>query len=100
MIKEDSEIVKAKLNMETSRLPWKELQRFFASGVVLGVDTRLDLVEVGYQLSRDNKQQVEQWLAKGLLSQVKDRQAIDWYQQDAQLWALVVRPWVLVQDRA
>ncbi|WP_263322271.1 DUF2288 domain-containing protein [Endozoicomonas sp. Mp262] len=98
-MKEDIAVLKAKLNMETSVIAWKELQRFFASGMVLRVDGQLDLVEVGCQISLDNKQQVEQWLMEGSLRQVQDQEARKWFEEDTALWALVVRPWVLVQDR-
>ena len=28
---------------------------------------------------------------------VSDLQAQDWYQQDSEVWAVVVKPWILVQ---
>ncbi len=69
------EIFRAKVNLETSRIAWKELQRFFASGVAVAVDAELDLVEVEFQFSKDNKAQVERWLLKGKVSKVSDQQA-------------------------
>ena len=91
------EILRAKVNLETSRIAWKELQRFFASGAAVSVSNELDLVEVALQISEDNKAQVEQWLVSGQIGMVSDEQARAWYEADAELWAVVVSPYVLVQ---
>ena len=90
-------IYRAKVNLETSRIAWKELQKYFASGAVVAVSSKLDLVEVAYQMSVDNKEQVAQWLADGLVSKATDEQAAAWYAADADMWAVVISPWVLVQ---
>jgi hypothetical protein len=92
------EVYRAKINQETSRIAWKELQRFFASGAALLVASDLDLVEVAFQLSEDNKQQVTQWLSGGKIGKVTDEQALAWYAADADVWAVVVSPYVLIQE--
>lgn len=84
--------------METSRISWKELQKFFASGAAVEVSSTLDLVEVAFQMHEDNKAQFEQWLASGLIAKVADRQAAAWLATEAEVWAVVVSPWVLVQE--
>lgn len=94
---EKKEIYRAKVNLETSRIAWKELQRFFASGAAVAVSPELDLVEVAFQISEDNKAQVEQWMADGKIGRVSDEQAKSWYEADAEVWAVVVSPYVLVQ---
>jgi len=81
---------KAKVNLETSQIAWKELQRFFAAGLAISVAAELDLVEVAFQFSVDNKNQVEQWLQAGLVAPVADQQASDWYQNDSEVWAVVI----------
>ncbi len=92
------EINRAKVHQETARIAWKELQRFFASGAALAVSTELDLVEVAFQISEDNQAQVVQWVNAGLLNKVTDEQALEWYEADAEVWAVVVSPYVLVQS--
>ena len=57
----------------------------------------LDLVEVAYQMSIDNEQQVAQWMESGEIAQVSDAQAQEWLDANALMWSVVVRPWVLVQ---
>lgn len=92
------EIYRAKMNLETSRISWRELQRFFASGSAVAVSADLDLVEVAFQISEDNKAQVAQWMDAGQLGRVSDEQALAWYEADADVWAVVVSPYVLVQS--
>ena len=91
------EIYRAKVNLETALIAWKELQRFFASGAAIHVSGDLDLVEVAFQMSRDNAAQVRQWMVAGKLGKVTDEQAAAWLKTDALVWAVVVSPWVLVQ---
>lgn len=92
------QILRAKVNLETSRIAWKELQRFFASGSAIAVTADLDLVEVAFQISEDNKKQVAEWLSGGKIGPVTDAQALAWYEADADVWAVVVSPYVLVQE--
>ncbi len=87
-----------KMNLETAKISWKELQRFFANGSAVYVATSLDLIEVAQQFSLDNKAQVEQWIEEGRVGKVSDRQALEWYEQGAAVWTVVVKPWVLVQS--
>ena len=92
------EIDRINLNLETSRIAWEELQRFFASGKAIFVSDTLDLIDVAIQISKDNKEQVEQWMEAGLVTPVSDAQAQTWFEANAEVWAVVVRPYVLVQD--
>lgn len=96
----DGEVLRAKLNQETGQIPWKELQRFFAAGKVVAVAPGLDLVEVAYCIATDRKAEVEAWMKSGRLAPVSDGQARQWFETDARLWAVVVKPWVLVQAQA
>ena len=91
------DLSKDKVNLETSQIPWKELQRFFFFFLVVYVAKELYLVDVAYQFSRDNKTQVEQWLQSQQVAMVSDEQALAWWDEDAVVWAVVVKPWLLVQ---
>lgn len=97
MTDDTSENLRAKINLETSRIAWSELQRFFAAGTAIYVAASLDLIEVATRIADDDKIQVQQWMQQGLLGQVSDEQARNWFDSDAELWAVVVKPWVLVQ---
>lgn len=93
----DTEL-RAKVNRETARLPWTELIRHFAAGNVVWVANSLDLVDVAVRISHDDKDNIKQWMQAGLLAKVNDEQAQAWLDANAQLWAVVVSPFVLVQQ--
>ena len=92
------DIARGKVNLETSKIAWKELQRFFASGSAVFVASPLDLVDVAYQFSIDNKSRVEQWMQNKQVALVSDQQALNWLESDTEVWAVVVKPWILVQE--
>lgn len=91
------EDVRVKLNKETGKIGWLELEKHFASGNVMYVSAELDLIEVAYQVSQDNKAVVEPWVSAQQLSPATDAQAVQWHDQNTELWAVVVAPLVLVQ---
>jgi hypothetical protein len=88
-----------KLNQETAKIHWHELQRFFASGHAIMVDAQLDLTDVAAQIAQDNAAQIKSWMAAGLVDSVTDTQAQQWYEHNTLLWAVVIKPWVLVQNK-
>ncbi len=92
-----AQLIRGKLNSETARIPWKELQRYFAGGYTLLVDQQLDLIEVGYQFQLDNSARVAQWLEQELVAPVSNQQARQWINDDAVVGACVVKPWELIQ---
>lgn len=95
---ESDALLRVKLNAETGRLVWRELERHFARGVVILVAPGLDLVEVALQISRDNKDQVAAWLQAGQVRRADSEDARSWHQDRSRFWAVVVAPWVLVQE--
>ncbi len=97
---QDPELLNAKLTGETAKVPWRELQRFFAQGRVIHVADGLDLIEVAARISVDHAEQVEAWMCAGDVTRVSDEHARRWLDADALVWAVVVRPWVLVQVAA
>lgn len=89
--------IEQQINLATAHIRWHELQRFFASGSAIAVDPTLDLTYVAAQIVADNAAQIKTWMEAGLVDAVKSTQAQQWYEQDASVWAVVIRPWVLVQ---
>lgn len=87
-----------KLNLETAQITWKELEPHFAGGSVVSVASDLDLLVVAEQIVADNSDMIKQWMTDGKVQQVKDSQALSWSENDAVLWAVVIKPWILVQD--
>ncbi|RJG14074.1 DUF2288 domain-containing protein [Pseudomonas cavernicola] len=90
----------AKLLGETAPISWQELQPFFARGALLWVSATMDLVEVALAVAQNDQAQVAAWLAAEQVSKVEERRAEDLLARDPKLWAVVVAPWVLIQERA
>jgi hypothetical protein len=91
-------LLRAKLNAETGRLAWAELQRHFARGAVIKVVPGMDLVDVALAVARDDQVAIAAWLADGRIARAGDEDAIDWRDRDATFWAVVTAPWVLAQE--
>ena len=96
-LQQERELERAKIVSETAKIPWLELQRFFAAGKVMSVAAELDLVDVAYALQLDNVEQLKTWTENQQVSPVDDDQAKHWVASEPLLWAVVVKPWVLVQ---
>ncbi|MFL1468162.1 DUF2288 domain-containing protein [Marinobacter sp. HN1S83] len=88
-----------KLNLETSLINWHDLQTYYARGHVVRVAPDLDLLDVAAELAADNKARFEQWMKDDRIGDVPPDMARAWYDRNAELWAVVVAPWVLVQDQ-
>jgi hypothetical protein len=86
-----------KINRETARVKWAELERHFAQGSVVYVSEELDLVDVALHIAHDDKVKLQRWMAEGKVAKVSDVQAQSWAAADVPLWASVVSPFVLVQ---
>ena len=92
------DIEQAKLNNETALMPWHELQRFFAQGVVMSIAPHLDLLEVASKMSVDDVSTVRAWFETGELAHVTDELANRWFAANTELWTVVVKPYILVQE--
>ena len=89
---------RASLLAETSKISWQELESFFARGMIVQVAPHMDLIDVAFEISRDNAGLLEQWIDSGDLTREFDEQAAAWSEDDAVVWCVVVKPWVLVQS--
>ena len=87
------------LHAQTARVAWQELEKHFARGVVIRVDSDLDLVEVATSFANDDKMAAEQWIVSGQVQHLDMQTAKDWAAREPELWAVVVAPWVVVQER-
>lgn len=86
------------LNAETAQISWQELQKHYASGMVLFVSESLDLVDVAYAFAKDDQKRVKRWLSDEQVGHVPDAMAKGWLERDPNLWGVVVSPFVLVQE--
>lgn len=88
----------AHFNAQTARLAWPELARHFARGVVVKVVPGMDLVAVAVAMAQDRADEIDAWTRAGLVQRASDDDARDWHAQESVFWAVVVAPWVLVQE--
>lgn len=86
------------LNQETGRLQWAELETHFARGVVIKIDAQLDLLDVADAMANDDKAKFSLWLNKGQVAKAETEDALRWRGTKTQFWAIVIAPWVLVQE--
>ncbi len=95
---ESLEKLRTKLNTQTGKVLWPEIQRCFARGVVLVVAHHADLLKIAADIVRDNQAVVEDCLAVGELKRASIEDARSWQERDPLFWAVVAAPWVLVQE--
>lgn len=93
-----AQIERAKLNGETALMAWTELARFFAQGAVMSVHPSLDLIDVAARMSLDDIASIRLWHETGALGFVSDAQATRWAGENLELWTVVVKPYILVQE--
>lgn len=67
--------------------------------MLLKVARDIDLVSVAEAVASDDAKQVAEWLSAGLLERVEPPVAEDLAARNPELWAVVVSPWVCVQER-
>ena len=101
MSTEQDKLLYAKINLETAQIPWKELERFFDGETDTYFET-YQLEEIGTLDSSYGTIHIvaiSGILEKKEIQKVTDDQARIWSDSDAMLWAVVVKPWILVQQR-
>ena len=86
-----------KINLETARINWHELQTHFARGVCIYVAPELDLVNIAHMIATDNSAAIALLIQEGKIGKVSDIMAQQYYDCNQPMWAVVVRPYVLVQ---
>ena len=85
---------------QTAPIGWTEMEPFFARGQVIHVGSSLDLVEVAVAVAEDDKSRVADWMSSGDFGLLATETARHWVSDTADLWGVVVTPWVLIQDRS
>lgn len=98
-IEKDPALIRLKLNHDTAKIKWRALHEHQQEESVIAVSTDLDLIDVACEFTLDNSSQVKAWLEQAQVAKVSDEQAQQWKTEDRELWAVVVAPWVLVQNQ-
>lgn len=83
--------------VEPAAWPW--LLPHLSRDAVVIVHKGLDLVEVGVAIATDQTPAVERWIGEQLITKPTKPQIEDWSRaEDKRFRALIVQPYVLVQD--
>jgi hypothetical protein len=89
----------AKLLGETAVIEWKALERFWAKGDLIWVEPTVDLIEVAQAMAENRAESVALWRNAGTVGAVTAEQALDLQSRDPEIWAVVVSPFILIQER-
>ena len=95
----DPIVVRKKLNQDTAKIKWSGLHEHQQQESVIAVSIDLDLIDVACEFTFDNHGQVKAWLEEAQVNKVSDELARQWSTEERELWAVVVAPWVLVQEQ-
>ena len=87
-----------RLNLETGKISWSELEKYYAGGNVMAVCKGADLIEIAIAFHEDKRSRVESWLSDNTLFEIDDQLALKWHDTDAKHWAVVIPPFILVQE--
>lgn len=90
-------LLSEKLNTETARISWQELQPHFARGATVYVSPDLDLINIAKYMADDNITELSPLVEAGKFGVVTEEQAHQFFINQQNMWALVVAPWVLIQ---
>jgi len=95
----DDKLIFDKLNQETGEINWTELQRHFAHGSVVVVAKEEDLVQVAQYFSTNQEDSIKSLLDAERIHRATDDDAKRWNDSKQNFWAVVLAPWVLVQEK-
>lgn len=78
---------------------WHNLLPHVARDSIVVVNPGLDLVDVGVAVAMDNVNSVQRWISEALIAKPTVAQLEDWERdRSRQFQALIVQPYVLIQD--
>ncbi|HFC30533.1 MAG TPA: DUF2288 family protein [Oceanospirillales bacterium] len=86
------------LQGECAPVFYKEVEKFFAKGMLVLVATNLDIIKVALAIAADDTEQIQQWISAEQVVRVHDEFAKKWSENNETLMAITAVPWVLVQE--
>lgn len=89
--------LKQKLNFETAKISWKEIEPFFAKGTLLQIERGDDLVNVADLIASNKVKEMESLILNKKIAFATP----EWVRKNClpttELWTVVVAPYVLCQ---
>ena len=86
------------LQQECAPIAYREIEQFFARGMLVLVANNADLINVALIIQADDTNSLDELIKQGKVIRVHDEHAIKWSQQQTQLMAVTAVPWLLVQE--
>jgi hypothetical protein len=86
------------LKQECAPIAYKEIEQFFARGMLVLVAEGLDIIDVALSIQADDTQQINRWISSEKVIRVHDEYARKWNQKETLLMAVTAVPWLLVQE--
>ena len=90
--------LRVKLNSELLRNTAREVILPHIDKQVVFLVVGEQLVQAGVSLATDDVEQVKAWLEDGTLKRPDQAMLDDWERRDTTFAALIVKPWVLIQE--
>ena len=91
--------LKEKLAQDVADISWKDLQPHAKRDAIIIVKPELDLTEVALAIAEDNTAKVQGWIGTQSITKPTAQQLTDWNQTlDKQFMALIVQPFVIIQE--
>ena len=98
MLGEDASTASERLEKYTGEVTWKYLKSHFEAGALVYIDQALSITEVGEAFTSDDAARVKEWRGKGDIVTPSAPHAEYWEQSGTVFRALVVSPFVLIQE--
>jgi len=86
------------LLQECAPIAYKEIEQFFARGMMVLVSNKVDIIEVALMVQADDSSQLDKFIKQGKVTRVHDEHAKKWIKNNPQLMAITAVPWLLVQE--
>lgn len=91
--------IKIQLSEELAAIQWKDIIPHAQRDVVIVVNPRLDLLDVGEAIALNNTNKIQAWICESLITKPLSEQLSQWNQNpNKEFNALIVQPFVLVQS--
>lgn len=89
--------LREELSTMVDEAEWEWLMPHAERDALLVVDQNLDLLEVGMAIASDNVSSVQTWISQNLIHKPSAQETQIW-ESDRRFKALIIQPYVLVQD--
>ena len=86
--------------METiEQAEWQWLKPHLSRDALIIVNSSLELLKVSEEMTKNNSNQIQEWIRTGLLSKPTLENVKDWDQTEGKRFNfLIVQPYVLIQE--